>query len=239
MAAMLALCSCEKQRMPLAHGKPAEAVRRAVEKFSRGGEGWGWVQYPEIKLEIQTITNSAERASVVLASAEMIASMDLLDLPQKARISVASKYWDLTSQFYDLLVMDEISDGQRLKYLLVFLRKFRALSFSLPLCAQQSNESDEDFFERKLWAKDLYTSYDTFASRWHRVYKPSILRSIPSIDKHEFDKKTRFVFDYQPREAFLKNPVFTGKPHAGKTKQMIKSHVHAISNESEQKRHDE
>ena len=176
MAAMLALCSCEKQRMPLAHGKPAEAVRRAVEKFSRGGEGWGWVQYPEIKLEIQTITNSAERASVVLASAEMIASMDLLDLPQKARISVASKYWDLTSQFYDLLVMDEISDGQRLKYLLVFLRKFRALSFSLPLCAQQSNESDEDFFERKLFVKRVHILILHIVPLWSLIYPGHIIQ---------------------------------------------------------------
>ena len=201
-------CGCEKRQMPFAYAKPVGAVKSAVEKFSTGGEGWGWGQYPKIKREILAITNSNERALSILASAEMIASLNLLDLPQKERISVTPKYWDLTSQFYDLLVMDEIDDKQRLQYLLVFLKKFRALSFSLPLCAQQSNESDKDFFERKLWARDLYVNYNTFASRWHRVYKPSLLKTIPSIAEHEFDKKTRFVFDYPSKEAFLKNPVF-------------------------------
>ena len=225
MVLIFALCGCEKRQMPFAYAKPVEAVRSVAEKFSRGGEGWGWVQYPKIMQEIQSITNSAERALAVLASAEMIASLNLLDLPQKERISVTPKYWDLTSQFYDLLVMDEIDDEQRLKYLLVFLKQFRALSFSLPLCAQQSNESDDDFFERKLWARDLFTSYDTFASRWHRVYKPGLLRTIPSVTEREFDQKTRFVFDYPSRESFLKNPVFRDKSHAGRTIQIIKSPV--------------
>ena len=209
IALIAMFCGCEKRRMPLAHAKPVDAVECAVEKFSRGGEGWGWEQFPEISREIQAITNVSERALTALASAEMIASMNLLELSQKERISVTPKYWGLTSQFYGLLVMDEITDNQRLDYLLVFLKTFRALCFSLPLCARKDTETDRDFLERRLWARDLYIEYDKVASRWHRVYRPSILKTIPTIAEDTFDKKTRFVCDYPSREVFLKNPVFT------------------------------
>ena len=224
-ALILVLCGCEKRQTPIVHGKPVGAVKRTVEKFSRGGEGWGWVQYPEIKREVLAITNAAERAQAVLASAELIASMNLLGLSQRERISVASKYWALTSQFYDLLVMDEISDDQRVKYLLFFLNTFRALCFSLPLCAQLGNETVSDFQERRLWAKDLYAEYYNFASRWHRVYRPDILKTIPSVSERDFDKMTRFVCDFPSREVFLKNPVFTEELRSNGSGRVVKSPV--------------
>ena len=58
VALIFMLCGCEKRQMSFTYAKPVEAVRSAVEKFSRGGEGWGWVQYHEIKREVQAITNS-------------------------------------------------------------------------------------------------------------------------------------------------------------------------------------
>ena len=80
-ALILVLCGCEKRQTTIVHGKPVGAIKRTVEKLSCGGEGWGWVQYPEIKREVLAITNVAERAQAVLASAELIASMNLLGLP--------------------------------------------------------------------------------------------------------------------------------------------------------------
>lgn len=222
---MLVLCGCERRQAPAAHAKAADAIDRVVEKFSHGGEGWSWMQYPEIKKEVLAITNVDERARTILASAEMIASMDLLGLPQRERISVAPKYWALTSQFYDLLVVDEISDAQRVKYLLVFLNTFRALCLSLPLCAQMSDETESDFLERRFWARDLYSEYYNFASRWHRVYKPHVLSTIPSVCEGDFDKMTRFVCDFPSKEAFLSSPVFTEELRGSGKARTVKSPV--------------
>ena len=205
----IAHCGCEERQTPEVRARPAVAVERAVERLSRGGNGWGWVRFPEIKREVLSITNVNERARTVIASAELIASMKPLALPQRERISVTKKYWALTAQFYGLLVMDEISDAQRVKYLLVFLNTFRALCFSLPLCPKLDNEAEIDFLERRLWAKDLYDEYSNFARRWHRVYKPDILKTIPSVGERDFDEMTRFVCDFPSKEVFLGNPVFT------------------------------
>ena len=218
-------CGCEKgTRAPLKLGHTVEAVDNVVEKFSKGGDGWGRSCFPKIKQQILAITNDDERASTIIASADIITSMKLLDLPQRERIAVTPKYWSLTSQFYNLLVEERISDSQRLKYLVAFLKTFKDLCFSLPLCERKSTETEVDFLERQRWAKDLYIDYRNFASRWHRIYRPNLLRSIPSISESDFDGVTKFVCDYPIKETFLSSPVFKDSFHV-KAATPIKSPV--------------
>ena len=221
----IVVCGCERgTRAPLKLGHTVEAVDDVAEKFSKVGDGWGHSCFPKIKQQILAITNDDERASTILASANVIASMKLLDLPQRERIAVTPKYWSLTSQFYNLLVEERISDCQRLKFLVAFLKTFQDLCFSLPLCERKSKETEVDFLERKGWAKDLYIDYHNFASRWHRIYRPNVLRTMPSIPESDFDEMTKFVCNYPTKEEFLNSPVFKAPFHV-KAATQIKSPV--------------
>ena len=124
------VCGCERAaHTSLKLGRPVEEIDNVAKIFSTGGDGWGHSSFSKIKQQILAITNDGERASTILASADIIASMKLIDLPQKERIVVTPKYWSLTSQFYNLLVEEKISDDQRLKFLVAFLKTFQELCF--------------------------------------------------------------------------------------------------------------
>ena len=132
----------------------------------------------------------------------------------------AYKYWHLFSQFYNLMSAPGISDEQRMSFLVRCLKKYKAVSFCLPMTARSQDESETDFAMRKTAILQLYSEYVNNVRLWERVFRNGALRTMKSIDGKRLDKATAFLFEYPEKTELLQNPVFVEMARTGMTSEV-------------------
>ena len=206
-----AFCGCGDRNAMRIDVPPS--VGRVVSQFQKDG-GWRLNTIhicDEIGREIEGITNMEMRIRHICVSSEVVASMDFSELSCSDKAEAAYKYWHLFSQFYSLLSMPGISDEQRMSFLSRCLRKYKAISFGVPMTARMRGESNRDLAIRRRAILQLYSEYVNNVRLWERFFRNGALRSMKSIDEKRFDKATAFLLEYPSKSDLLQNPVFAEK----------------------------
>ena len=202
-------CGCE-DRKPVRIGVP-QSVRHVAFQFQEdGGRRLNSIHIcDEIKREIDGITNMEMRVQHICMASDVVASMDFSELSYADKAEAAYKYWHLFSQFYSLLSAPGISDEQRVSFLVRCLKRYKAVSFGIPMTARMRGESDHDLAMRTRAILQLYSEYVNNVRLWERFFRNGALRTMKTIDEKRFDKLTAFFLEYPSKSDLLKNPVFT------------------------------
>ena len=220
VAMSCAFCGCRDR--DLMRGDVLPSVRHvALQLKTNGGRTLNTVHIcDEIKSEIMAITNMELRIQDIYRASEVLASMDFSRLSCADKAEGAYKYWHLFSQFYNLMSAPGISDEQRMSFLVRCLKKYKAVSFCLPMTARAQDESETDFAMRKTAILQLYSEYVNNVRLWERVFRNGALRTMMSIDGKRLDKATAFLFEYPEKTELLQNPVFVEMARTGMTSEV-------------------
>lgn len=224
VALSLAFCGCRDRN--LAQGKLLQSVRNVASQFrENGGRKLNTIHAcDEIEREVMGITNMEIRVQSICNASDVLTSMDFSKLSYADRAEAAYKYWHLFSQFYNLMSVSGISDEQRMSFLIGCLKRYKDVSFSVPMTARMRGESDWDFAARKAAIRQLYSEYVNNVRLWERAFRGGALMAMKSIDERSLAKATSFLLEYPSKSDLLQAPVFAAPTHAsgGKT---IKSPV--------------
>ena len=189
------------------------SVRHVASQFQKdGGRRLNTIHIcDEIEQEIMGITNMEMRVRHICMASDVVATMDFAELSCCDKVEAAYKYWHLFSQFYRVLSVHGISDEQRMSFLVKCLKKYKAISFCIPMTAQMRGENDHDFTMRKRAILQLYSEYVNNVRLWEQFFRNGALRTMKTIDEKRFDKETAFLLEYPSKSDILKNPVFAEK----------------------------
>lgn len=219
-----AFCGCSDRN--LAQGELLQSVRQVVIQFREdGGRKLNTIHAcGEIEREIMDITNMEIRIQSICNTSDVLTSMDFSKLSYADRAEAAYKYWHLFSQFYNLMSVSGISDEQRMSFLVGCLKRYKDVSFSVPMTARMRGESDGDLAARKAAIRQLYSEYVNNVRLWERAFRSGALRAMKSIDERSLAKATSFLLEYPSKSDLLQAPVFAAPTHASGEK-TIKSPV--------------
>ena len=211
-----AFCGCSDRN--LAQGELLQSVRQVVIQFREdGGRKLNTIHAcGEIEREIMDITNMEIRIQSICNASDALMSMDFSRLSYADKAEAAYKYWHLTSRFYSLMSESGISDRQRMLYLVGCLKKYKDVSFSVPMTARMQGESDVNFATRKAAIRQLYSEYVNNVRLWERAFRSGALRTMRSIDERSLAKATSFLLEYPSKSDLLQAPVFAEPTHASR-----------------------
>ena len=186
------------------------AVRHVASRFQEdGGRRLNTIHIcDEIEREIMGITNMEMRVQQICLASDVLVSIDFSELSCADKAEAAYKYWHLFSQFYSLLSVHGISDEQRMSFLVRCLKKYKAISFGIPMTARMQGESNHDLAMRKRAILQLYSEYVNNVRLWKQFFRNGALRAMKSIDEKRFDEATAFFLEYPSKSELLQNPVF-------------------------------
>lgn len=201
-------CGCRDRN--LAQREMLPSVRHVVLQFLEdGGRNLNTVHIcDEITREIDGVTNMEMRVQHICMASEAVTSMDFSHLSCSDKVEAAYKYWHLFSQFYNLLLVPGISDEQRMSFLVRCMKRYKAISFSVPMTARMQGESERDFAIRKTAILQLYSEYVNNVRLWERVFRSGALRTMKSVDGERLDRATTFLAEYPSKSDLLQSPVF-------------------------------
>ena len=208
-ALLCAVCGCGDLNLMRSDMLPS--VRHVALQFLEdGGRKLNTIHIcNEIKREIDGVTNMEMRVQHICMASEVVASIDFSKLSCEDKAEAAYKYWHLFSQFYSLLSVPGISDEQRMSFLIRCLKKYKAISFGIPMAARMRGESNRDLAMRKRAILQLYSEYVNNVRLWKQFFRNGALRTMKTIDEKRFDKATDFLLEYPSKSDLLRNPVFT------------------------------